>query len=67
MPTFPLEVMFFTLTAPLSSNSDIKTVLTLPSLIKLQKEHGTKKPGHEEVINMFRGDSFKEPDSAQQS
>ena len=52
MPTFPLEVVFFTLTAPLSSNSDIKTVLTLPSLIKLQKEHGTKKPGHEEVINM---------------
>lgn len=28
MPTFPLEVVFFTLTAPLSSNSDIKTVLT---------------------------------------
>lgn len=67
MPTSPLEAVFFMLTAPLSTNSNGKIVLTLPCMIKLRKEHRTKKPRHEEVINMFQDDSFKEPESAQQS
>lgn len=51
----------------LSTSSDGKITLSLPCIIKEQKEPGTKKPGHEEVINMFWDDSFKEPESAQQS
>lgn len=67
MPPSPSEAMLFTLTAPLSTNSDGKVTLPLPCIIKEQKERGTKKPRREEVINMFRGDSFKEPESARQS
>lgn len=67
MPTSPSEALLFTLTAPLSTNSDGKITLPLPCIIKEQKERGTKKPGREQVINMFRDDSFKEPESARQS
>lgn len=51
----------------LSSNSNGKITLPLPCIIKEQKEPGTKKPKHEEVMNMFSDDSFKEPESARQS
>lgn len=67
MPTSFSETVLFPLTAPFSTNSDGKITLPLSCIIEEQKERGIKKPEHEEVINMFQDDSFKEPESAQPS
>lgn len=66
-PPSPSEAALYTPTAPLSTNSAGEIALPLPCITKEQKERATKKPGLEEVINMFRDDSFKEPESARQS